>query len=72
VLEEKLEELDRKYSRKDYPDTNNGSFRDDETDKVAVLEKLREKLVQYSEFIYSEKRTMMNDLKMNSCFSKQL
>jgi hypothetical protein len=72
VLEEKLEELDRKYSRKDYPDTNNWSFRDDETDKVAVLEKLREKLVQYSEFIYSENRTMMNDFKMNSCFSKQL
>jgi hypothetical protein len=49
VLEEKLEDLDKKYSRKDAVDTNNGSFREDEDDRAAVLSQLREKLVQYSE-----------------------
>lgn len=50
VLEESLEELDRKYSRKAHPDVNNGSFREDEVDRAAVLEKLRQKLVQYSTY----------------------
>lgn len=51
-LEEKLEELDKKYSRRGAVDVNNGSFRDDEDDRAQVLELLRQKLVVYSEFLF--------------------
>src|SRR5690349_5296972 len=48
VLEGTLDELDRKYSAKDFKDLHNGRFRNDEDDRAKVLETLTEKLKQYS------------------------
>ena len=48
VLEDELRELDRKYSGREAVGVNNGTFRDDEKDRLNVLEKLRLKLVEYS------------------------
>ena len=49
VLESKLNNLDTQYSKKDAIDVHNGSFRDDEDDRLEVLEELRLKLLDYSE-----------------------
>jgi mannose-6-phosphate isomerase class I len=49
VLEEKLAALDEKYSQREYEDLHNGTFRQDEKERTDAIEKLRQKLVQYSE-----------------------
>ena len=49
VLEEKLEALDKMYSRKEAVDVNSGSFRDDQQDRVDVLEELKDKLMVYGQ-----------------------
>lgn len=50
VLEEQLNELDWKYSRKEEEDVNNGTFRDDDDERAELLESLRLKILQYSEW----------------------
>lgn len=50
VLEEELEELDRRYSSTAAADVNNGSYRDDQADREELLEKIHDKLVKYSEY----------------------
>lgn len=49
VLEEQLDELDKQYSRRDAEDLHNGTFRDDREDRTALVEKISEKLMKYSE-----------------------
>ena len=51
ILEAKLDLLDTQYSKRDAVDVNNGSFRDDEEDRLQVLEELRVKLLEYSKHI---------------------
>jgi hypothetical protein len=54
VLEEKLQELDRTYSSKESGVINNGSFRDDQkTERVETMQSLKQKLLEYSEHIFS-------------------
>lgn len=48
VLEEKLSNLDREYSRRDAEDRHNGSFRDDFEERIALVEAIGEKLMKYS------------------------
>lgn len=48
VLEERLNELDWNYSRKEEEDVNNGSFRDDDEERGEVLEELRVAILKYS------------------------
>ncbi|KUJ07663.1 uncharacterized protein LY89DRAFT_601279 [Mollisia scopiformis] len=48
VLEEQLNELDWRYSKQEEEDVNNGTFRDDEEERVELLESLRLKILQYS------------------------
>jgi hypothetical protein len=49
VLEEELQALDARYSRRNAEDLHNGSFRDDREDRTALVEKIAEKLMKYSE-----------------------
>jgi len=53
VLEAKLDLLDVRYSKRDAVDVNNGSFRDDEDDRLQVFEELRVKLLEYSKYYTS-------------------
>jgi hypothetical protein len=48
-LEEELEALDARYSRRDAEDLHNGSFRDNREDRAALVERIAEKLMKYSE-----------------------
>lgn len=48
MLEEKLNKLDWKYSRREEEDINNGSFRDDDDGRNALLEELRRAILKYS------------------------
>lgn len=48
VLEEELEELDARYSRRDAEDLHNGSFGDDREDRMKLVESIAEKLMKYS------------------------
>lgn len=50
VLENELAEIDERNSRKDSEDVHNGSFRQDQNDRTAVLNKTRQRLLKYSEF----------------------
>jgi len=52
-LEDKLDHLDWKYSRREEEDVNSGSFRHNEDDRLAVLNDLRLKLLQYSKIYHS-------------------
>ncbi|CZR67627.1 uncharacterized protein PAC_17526 [Phialocephala subalpina] len=54
VLEERLNELDWKYSRKEEEDINNGSFRDDDDERSEVLEELRLAILKYNEFVLQQ------------------
>ncbi|KAK2764274.1 hypothetical protein FQN54_008966 [Arachnomyces sp. PD_36] len=48
-LEETLDEMDNSYSRREAPDVNNGSFRNDtQQDRVALIWEIREKLEECS------------------------
>lgn len=47
VLEERLLGLDRQFNRKEAEDTDNGSFRDDDTDRKQIIDDLHKKLVEY-------------------------
>jgi len=47
-LEERLEELDQKYSRIEAKDVNNGSIRDELPDRALLIEEIYEKLAKYS------------------------
>ena len=49
VLEEELEALDARYSTRDAEDLHNGSFRDDQEDRAALVERIAENLMKYSE-----------------------
>jgi hypothetical protein len=48
VLEKELDDLDGQYSKKSAGYVNNGSFCDDREDRAEVVEKIYNKLVQYS------------------------
>ena len=50
VLEQELENLDRKYSKREAEDVHNGSFREEQRDRGVVLRELHDGLVKYSEF----------------------
>ncbi|KAF8851018.1 hypothetical protein BDZ45DRAFT_661102 [Acephala macrosclerotiorum] len=54
ALEEGLNELDWKYSRKEEEDVNNGSFRDDDEEREKVLEELRLAILKYNEFVLQQ------------------
>jgi hypothetical protein len=46
-------ELDRRYSPKDVEEVHNGCFRRDQEDRERLLQELKSKLTEYSEFIPS-------------------
>lgn len=72
VLEEELNQLDITYSRRNAVDVNNGSFRDDEDDRLQVIENLRVKLLEYSTCLSSQTKSyQLIQRKMNLCFSKR-
>ncbi len=48
ILEDRLKELDKAYSRKDADDVNSGTLRDEADDRLKVLDELKEKLVEFS------------------------
>ena len=49
VLEERLKELDDKYSLKSAPRIHNGSFRyDQQADRIVLIQEIKEKLKEYS------------------------
>lgn len=48
ALEEELDELDDRYSRRSAQDIDNGTFRGDIADRTALLETITQKLSQYS------------------------
>jgi hypothetical protein len=50
VLETELETLDKQYSRREAEDVNNGTMRDEKHDRAELIEKIYEKLKEYSEF----------------------
>lgn len=50
VLESELAKIDERTSRKDSEDVHNGSFRQDQDDRTAVLNKIRQRILKYSEF----------------------
>ena len=56
LTEKELEELDRRYSRKDVEDVHNGCFRGDQEDRERLLQELKSKLTEYSEFIPSSSK----------------
>lgn len=47
-LEERLDELDQAYSRKNANDVNNGTLRDDLDDRTLILNAISTKLYRYS------------------------
>jgi len=50
ALEEKLCELDRRYSSRRYPDVNNGTFREDSEDRTTLVAKIGDRLKEYRRF----------------------
>ncbi|KAJ8112218.1 hypothetical protein ONZ43_g5440 [Nemania bipapillata] len=52
VLENELDEIDEKASRKDSEDVHNGSFRQDQDDRMIVLNKIRKQIMKYKEQDY--------------------
>jgi len=55
ILEEKLDKLDKHYSKREAEDLHNGSFRDDREDRTELVSTIREKLIQYSEYVRGAK-----------------
>jgi len=51
VLEDRLQELDVQYSRRNAEDLHNGSFRDDRQDRSNLIENISDKLIKYSEVL---------------------
>ncbi|KAI8630363.1 hypothetical protein F5Y19DRAFT_429802 [Xylariaceae sp. FL1651] len=54
VLENKLAEIDERNSKKDSEDVHNGSFRQDQNDRTAVLNKVRQRILKYNEFVLQQ------------------
>ncbi|KAI0864928.1 hypothetical protein F4860DRAFT_383945 [Xylaria cubensis] len=54
VLENELAEIDGRSSRKDSDDLHNGSFRQDQNDRTAVLHKIRQRMLKYNEFVLQQ------------------
>ncbi|KAI1133664.1 hypothetical protein F5Y10DRAFT_228301 [Nemania abortiva] len=54
VLENELAEIDQMASRKDSEDVHNGSFRQDQSDRAAVLGKIRQQILQYNQFVLQQ------------------
>ncbi|KAH8803443.1 hypothetical protein F5884DRAFT_682386 [Xylogone sp. PMI_703] len=54
VLELQLEDLDQQYSKKEAGDINNGTFRYDQEDRTAILQKVYEKLEKYNNFMIQQ------------------
>jgi hypothetical protein len=53
VLEAKLARIDQERSAFDFPDVNNGSFEDDNSDRNALIQEIYIKLRRYSEHSWS-------------------
>ncbi|KAE9364244.1 hypothetical protein N431DRAFT_421114 [Stipitochalara longipes BDJ] len=52
VLEERLKELDNKYSLKSAPRIHNGSFRyDQQVDRILIIDEIKETLKEYNQFL---------------------
>ncbi|KAI1742669.1 hypothetical protein F4680DRAFT_411389 [Xylaria scruposa] len=54
VLENELAEIDGRASRKDSEDLHNGSFRQDQNDRIAVLHQIRQRMLKYNEFVLQQ------------------
>ncbi|KAI0882000.1 uncharacterized protein GGS22DRAFT_196164 [Annulohypoxylon maeteangense] len=53
ALEERLSKLDEKYYAKSAEDVNNGSIRDDQSDRAALTMEICDKLKDYSKYIFA-------------------
>ncbi|KAI1413602.1 hypothetical protein F5Y13DRAFT_160686 [Hypoxylon sp. FL1857] len=54
VLESELSAIDGEYSRRNAADVNNGTLRHDQQDRTELLNKIRQKLRHYNEFILQQ------------------
>ncbi|KAI8945298.1 hypothetical protein F4801DRAFT_136462 [Xylaria longipes] len=54
VLENELTEIDERTSRRDSEDFHNGSFRQDQNGRTVVLNKIRQRMLKYNEFILQQ------------------
>ena len=62
VLEKKLESLDRKYSRKEAEDVDNGCLRDDIEDRSSLLDLISQKIERYSKEAITNNKPSLNNL----------
>jgi len=53
ILEDRLKKLDKAYSRREADDVNSGTLRDEADDRLKVLDELKEKLVEFSVWLFS-------------------
>jgi hypothetical protein len=61
VLEQKLESLDREYSRKEAEDVDNGCLRNDVEDRSALLDQLSQLLERYSKDAKTQKKLSLDN-----------
>ena len=67
VLEGKLNALDDQHSRKKSPDVDNGTFRNDLTERAVLLDSITEKLQQYSKKLTQNKQRGRNLSMLTYC-----
>ncbi len=66
ILEEALEELDRKLKRQETPNIHNGWFRQDYEGREMILDKIQKALSEYSEFLSALDRSGFEQTNVSS------